>query len=118
MPRDCFEGQDESYDHVKASFADIQEALQLRRALYNSESQEAAINSMVEDIWAQEIGAAEKEMRKNQCQRFLHGFVKKNNPKMEVSEAAFEEFFEQLDVNKNGKCSKDELGAFLLKFTA
>jgi ammonium transporter Rh len=118
MPRDHFEGQDETYDHIKASFADIQQALQLRRALYNTESQESAINTMVEDIWAQEIGAAEKEMRKNQCQRFLQGFVKKNNPQMEVSDAAFEEFFEQLDVNKNGRCSKQELGAFLLKFTA
>jgi len=73
---------------------------------------------MVNDIWAQEVGAAQKDMTKNQCQRFLNGFVKKNNPSMEVSNAAFEEFFVQLDVNKNGRCSKDELGAFLLKFTA
>ena len=117
MSTDCFEGMDETYDHTKANFEDVKSALVLRRALYATENQETAVNSMVKDIWDQEVGAANTDLTKKQCERFLSQFVKKNNPKMEVSKGAFEEFFSALDSNKNNKVSKEELGAFLLKFT-
>jgi hypothetical protein len=73
---------------------------------------------MVEDIWDGEVGMALNEMSKKQCNAFLLGFVRKNNPTMEVSSAAMDQFFRELDVNGNGKVSKAELGAFLLKFTS
>ena len=116
FPAEYLHGMDEEYEETKATYADVKTALSLRRALYPEETQEGAIKKMTDDVWDSAIGEGHREAGAKQVAAFLTGFVRKNQPGLEISAAAHESFFNEAAKGAMG-ISREELAAFVLEFT-
>ena len=114
-PNEYLVGGDEVYDEAKGTFQDIQAALTARRQTIDGDAKKQ-IDEMVDTIWEESAGG-KNEMTRAETKDFITKFVKSTDHRLEVSNAAFEQIFNILDMDKNGCVDQRELKAFITKFT-
>jgi hypothetical protein len=114
-PAEYLVGCDETIDEVKVTLLLLRNILLLKKSKIDAE-ESYQVNLIVKDIFFRN-SADGVHMTKEECYSFLLDFMRQAKRSAELSSVAFDDIYPMIDKDRDGLISKDELTAFVAKFS-